>query len=242
MSILQRSQPTHRPIVIDHHSSASDEMSSKDTLTTSKKASLTIKRGFDILASLFFLVVLSPLFAVVAIIIKLDSPGPVIFSQERVGRDGQLFRILKFRTMEHHGIQGPSDPVPPVKDAQECDIDNFVIQNKYDPRITRVGQFLRKTSIDELPQLVNVFQGRMSIVGPRPEVPHLVERFGILDHKRHEMRPGITGWAQIHGRSSVSVGRKMAYDQEYVSNWSLTLDLRILWRTIFVILSCRNAW
>lgn len=171
-----------------------------------------IKRLIDFWASLFGFILLSPLFLVIAVAIKLDSPGPVFFRQERVGKDGRVFKIFKFRTM--------------VVNAEKMGAGVFV--EKEDPRITRVGKWLRNTSLDELPQLINVLRGEMSLVGPRPTLPYQVERYDERQRRRLLMRPGITGWVQVNGRNSLTWPEKIELDIWYVEHWSLWLDLRIL--------------
>lgn len=177
------------------------------------------KRVFDIVFSVAAIVVAFPLMLLIAIAIKLTSPGPVLFTQERVGIQGTRFKMLKFRSMY-------------VNDR--CDTHHTSVG---DPRITPVGTFLRKTSLDELPQFFNVLTGKMSVVGPRPELTRFVEKFaeeipGYMT--RHMGKGGITGWAQIHGLrgSGTSIARRIDYDLEYLSNWSLWLDLKIVLLTI----------
>ena len=182
------------------------------------------KRSFDIAVSLFLLALCSPLFVVVAIFIKLDSKGPVLFRQQRVGLDGERFDMLKFRSM----LAGAEEETGPVWAAD------------HDSRRTRVGTFLRTTSIDELPQIMNVLSGEMSLVGPRPERPYFVDQFKnhvpkYLD--RHRVKTGMTGWAQVNGlRGNTSLEERIRYDIFYVENWSLGFDLKILLRTIRALL------
>ncbi len=178
-----------------------------------------IKRLIDFWASLFGLILLFSLFLVIAVAIKLDSPGPVFFRQERVGKDGRVFKIFKFRTM--------------VVNAEKMGAGVFV--EKEDPRITRVGKWLRNTSLDELPQLINVLRGEMSLVGPRPTLPYQVERYDERQRRRLLMSPGITGWAQVNGRNSLTWPEKVELDIWYVEHWSLWLDLKILWKTFFTM-------
>lgn len=169
---------------------------------------------------------------------RLDSSGPVVFRQPRVGRDGRIFMMLKFRTMslrpeDAHDL----NPVPQV-----ADFDKYVFDPLYGGKqYTRIGRFLRTTSIDELPNLINVLRGDMSIVGPRPEVPELVEQYRPEYHRRHKVRPGITGLAQVNGRASLTYEKTIAYDLEYVDDHSLLRDLGILARTLPVVLSRRGA-
>jgi exopolysaccharide biosynthesis polyprenyl glycosylphosphotransferase len=181
---------------------------------------LFVKRLIDRITSALLLFFLSPLLLVVALIIKLSSKGPVLYHQERIGLDGRKFTIHKFRTMITEAEKGTG----PVM----CKPD--------DERITGVGRFLRKYSIDELPQLINVLKGEMSLVGPRPERPTFVDDFKEKIPKymlRHKVKSGITGWAQVHGlRQDTPIDKRLDYDFYYIQNWSLTLDLKILWRTL----------
>lgn len=187
---------------------------------------LMIKRLIDFWGSLFGLILISPLFLVVAVAIKLDSPGPVFFRQERAGKDGRVFKIFKFRTM--------------VVNAEKMGAGVFV--EKEDSRITRVGKLLRDTSLDELPQLINVLRGEMSLVGPRPTLPYQVERYDERQKRRLLLRPGITGWAQVRGRNSLTWPEKIELDIWYVENWSLWLDLKILCKTIYAIFNKQNLY
>ena len=188
------------------------------------------KRIFDILFSLFILLVTLPLGLLIALAVKLTSRGPVFFIQERVGLNGRLFRMLKFRTMR-------------VGSREEGDT-RWTSTN--DPRRTAIGVFLRKTNLDELPQFVNVLKGDMSIVGPRPERPHFVEKFlEEFDRYnfRHTFKVGITGWAQVNGwRGDSSIAKRVEYDLYYLRNWSLTFDLQIITMTLLRIFNSRNAY
>ncbi len=182
-------------------------------------AGKVIKRLSDIVVSGLGLVVLLPFFLIVALLIKLTSRGPVFYHQERVGNDGRRFRIHKLRTMVRNAERnGP----------QMCQPD--------DPRMTRLGRFLRKFSLDEVPQLVNVFKGEMSLVGPRAERPEFVREFTDTIPKymlRHKVRAGLTGWAQVNGlRQDTSIEKRLEYDFYYIQNWSLTFDIKILWKTL----------
>ncbi|KPV42451.1 UDP-phosphate glucose phosphotransferase [Alicyclobacillus ferrooxydans] len=181
-----------------------------------------LKRVFDIVFSVLVLVVLSPLYTAIAIGVKLTSPGPVLFRQERAGRNRRTFRMYKFRTMVYCPYENQED------DGM------WTVPN--DPRCTKFGRFLRKTSLDELPQFWNVLLGDMSIIGPRPERPGFVERFREEVPRymvKHRVRPGITGWAQVHGwRGDTSIQRRIDYDLQYIENWSFSMDLKIVIRTI----------
>lgn len=195
-----------------------------------------IKRAFDLFVSGLGLICAAPIMALVAIAIRLDSPGPVIFRQRRVGENGKLFTILKFRSMF-------IDAEARAKDVIKHDENgNIVHKMKNDPRVTRVGDFIRKTSLDELPQLINIFLGDMSLVGPRPELPWLVENYEPWQSKRFAVPQGLTGWWQIHGRSDKPLHLHTEEDIYYVQNYSLLLDLRILWMTIPALLKRRGAF
>ena len=187
-----------------------------------------MKRTLDLLVSGLLLILLSPLFLGIAITVRMDSPGPVFHRQDRVGRDRRHFTMLKFRSMR---VDAESQTGP-------------VWASENDPRRTRVGAFLRKWSLDELPQLWNVFRGEMSLVGPRPERPVFVEQFEQRVHDyydRHRVKSGVTGWAQVHGlRGNVPIEERTRYDLYYVENWSLWLDLRILWLTLSAVLLHRG--
>lgn len=187
---------------------------------------LAVKRVLDISISFSALILLLPLFLIVSVIIKLDSKGPVFFIQERIGLNKRRFKLLKFRTMIDHAEQ--------LRDALEefNEVSGPVFKIKNDPRLTQVGKWLRKLSIDELPQLLNVLKGDMSLVGPRPPIPMEVEQYEWRDRRRLSMKPGITCLWQVNGRSNVSFERWMELDKEYIDNWSLWLDFKILAKTI----------
>jgi lipopolysaccharide/colanic/teichoic acid biosynthesis glycosyltransferase len=178
-------------------------------------------RAFDVAASSLALLLLSPLLLVAALAIKLGSAGPVLYRQRRVGRDGREFELLKLRTM----VQG-SDPVG-VGTAVARD----------DPRVTAAGRFLRRTSLDEVPNLINVLRGEMAIVGPRPTIPAQVDDYTPRQRRRHEVRPGITGWAQVQGRAGIPWEERIELDIEYVERRSARLDLRILAKTARLIVT-----
>lgn len=187
-----------------------------------------IKRLMDLIASAAALLVLSPILLVVAIVIRLDSRGPALFCQPRLGEQRVLFTIYKFRTMQ---VNAP--------DVRNADGSTFNADN--DPRVTRVGRFLRKTSLDELPQLISVLKGDMSLVGPRPDVADALRIYRPQDYIRLTVKPGITGWAAIHGRNTVPLDQRRDLDIEYVTKYSLRLDIEILLRTIPYVLASRGV-
>jgi exopolysaccharide biosynthesis polyprenyl glycosylphosphotransferase len=196
---------------------------------------LLIKRAIDAAISLVVLAILFPMLVLVAVIIKLTSPGPVFFVQNRVGMNQRQFKLYKFRSMVADAEERKSS----LLHLNERDGPAFKIEN--DPRITRIGRFIRRTSIDELPQLFNVLSGEMSLVGPRPPLPEEVQKYEWLFRKRLSVKPGITCIWQISGRNNVSFDRWMQMDHEYVENWSLWLDLKILLKTIPAVLFSRGA-
>ena len=191
---------------------------------------MIIKRVVDIAGSLFGIAVTSPIMILSAILVKLSSPGPVIFKQERVGLHNKTFYMYKFRSME---IQSPREE----KKA-------WTVRN--DPRVTGVGKFLRRTSLDELPQLFNILKGDMSLVGPRPERPLLVEKFREEIPRymvKHQVRPGLTGWAQVNGlRGDTSIRKRIEYDLYYIENWTFWFDMKIIFMTFFTGFVNKNAY
>lgn len=180
---------------------------------------LKFKRLFDFFISFAILLLLFPLFIIVAVLIKLDSKGPIFYLQSRVGENGRFFRIYKLRTMTN------KERDPNVKQTY-----------LQDPDITRIGGLLRRFKIDELPQIWNVFIGDMSLVGPRPALPSLYEKFGEIAKKRCEVRPGMTGWAQVNGNIYLPWEERLCLDREYVDRMSFMLDLRILVKTVAIVL------
>lgn len=200
------------------------------------------KRLLDLIISIPLLILLSPLWLFIVLWIKIDSPGTAIFRQDRVGVKGKLFTIYKFRTMVPNAEEVTKKRIEKLKQEGKFDPDNFVFQEKDDPRITSSGRFLRKTSLDELPQLLNIINGTMSLVGPRPEVPQIVEQYTPEQRNRLEMPPGVTGLAQINGRSALTLAETLKHDVEYVKSWSFGLDLRILWKTFFVVFTGKDAY
>lgn len=196
---------------------------------------LFVKRMFDIAASLLLIVLLLPFWIIVPVWIRHDSPGPALFSQERVGKHGRRFTMYKFRTM----VQGAENMVEKIARLNEMDGPVFKIKN--DPRFTGIGRFLRTTSIDELPQLFNVLKGDMSLVGPRPPIRSEVEQYLPWQRKRLAVVPGITCLWQVTGRNEIKFDEWMQLDVQYIENWSLTLDLKILIQTVTAVLSRRGA-
>jgi exopolysaccharide biosynthesis polyprenyl glycosylphosphotransferase len=195
-----------------------------------------VKRVFDIICSLVLILMSLPVMAMVGIAIKLDSPGPVLFKQKRVGENGQVFTMYKFRSMVVDAEKRQAE----VNKTNEAG--QVVHKSKNDPRITRVGNLIRSTSLDELPQLFNVFFGDMSLVGPRPELPWLVEKYEPWQHKRLAVPQGITGWWQVNGRSDKPLHLNTEDDLYYVQHYSLLLDLWILWKTFAVVLKRQGAY
>ncbi|RDC49685.1 sugar transferase [Acinetobacter sp. RIT592] len=176
-----------------------------------------IKRAIDILGSLLGGLLISPILIIIAILIRIKLGSPIFFTQDRVGKDGKVFKIVKFRTMlESHDKFGE-----PLSDKE---------------RVTSFGNFLRSTSLDELPELINVLKGDMSLVGPRPLLVEYIDLYSKEQFRRHEVRPGMTGWAQVNGRNNLDWDEKFKMDVEYVDNVNLLLDIKILFLTIFRVL------
>ncbi|MCX8043442.1 MAG: sugar transferase [Desulfobacterota bacterium] len=198
-------------------------------------AELFIKRVMDVVISSTLIIAALPLWIFVPLIIRLDSPGPALFRQERVGRHGRRFIMYKFRSMVHNAEQ----LLPQVQALNEMDGPVFKITD--DPRFTRLGKMLRKTSIDELPQLFNVLKGDMSLVGPRPPLFSEVLRYSPWQRKRLAVTPGITCLWQVSGRNKIKFDEWMQLDLQYINNWSLLLDVKILLKTIFAVLSQKGA-
>jgi exopolysaccharide biosynthesis polyprenyl glycosylphosphotransferase len=187
---------------------------------------LRFKDLFDFLFSVFVVVVFSPLFVILALAIKIDSKGPVYFAQKRVGLRGRKFHVFKFRTMVTNAEELKT------KLMQQNEMDGPVFKMTNDPRITRVGRFLRKTSLDELPQFFNVLTGDMSVVGPRPPIPEEVKQYESWQLRRLSMKPGITCIWQVSGRNNIPFDEWMKMDLQYIDNWSLKLDFVIFLKTI----------
>jgi len=193
------------------------------------------KRSMDIVCSILGIVVLSPVMILVSIAIRLDSRGKVIFSQERVGLDGKLFRMYKFRSM----IVNAEDLLEKLKNKNEMTGPMFKM--KEDPRVTKVGKFIRRTSIDELPQLFNVLKGEMSLVGPRPNLPMEVTKFNSNQRRKLLVKPGLTCYWQVMGRSNVDFERWMELDIKYIKERSTLTDLKLIFKTLSVFLGDDGA-
>lgn len=194
-----------------------------------------IKRVIDIVGSLCGIILLSPVFIITAVAVKLDSKGPIFFNQMRVGLDGKEFTMFKFRSM----VTDAETQLTKLKDKNEMDGPMFKI--KRDPRITKVGKFIRKTSIDELPQLFNVLFGSMSLVGPRPNLPREVEKFSPYHKQKLQVKPGITCYWQTMGRSSVGFEEWMEMDLQYCRDRSTWTDIKLIFKTVKVLFGDKNA-
>jgi exopolysaccharide biosynthesis polyprenyl glycosylphosphotransferase len=197
---------------------------------------LLFKRTMDVVISLFGLLLLFPLFVAIAVAIRLDSPGPAIFKQIRVGKGEQLFACFKFRSMR----QGAEEEQERLRIQNEANGVFFKIRD--DPRITRVGRFLRRTSLDELPQLFNVLMGHMSVIGPRPAPPSEVQRYQLWHKRRLDVAPGMTGLWQVSGRSELTFDEMVLLDLYYIENWSPLLDLQIMFRTVPKMITGQGAY
>ena len=206
-----------------------------------KKGYLFLKRVIDILGSIVGLILFLPISVLISIAIKIEDPkGKILFCQERVGINNKTFKMYKFRSMV-------SNAEELLKDISELnEMDGPVFKIKEDPRITKVGKFIRKTSIDELPQLINILKGDMSLIGPRPERPQFVEKFKEEIPRymiKHQVRPGLTGWAQVNGlRGDTSIQKRIEYDLYYIENWTLGFDIKILFLTFFKGFINKNAY
>jgi len=192
---------------------------------TNQKTYLLIRRFLDIILALTALVLFSPVWLLLIILIRLDSRGRAIFIHKRIGKDGKLFTLYKFRTM-HQGVK--KEEYAPI--------------SLKDPRITRIGKVLRRTSLDEIPQLLNVLKGEMSLVGPRPEMKFIVDTYTPLQRKRLLVKPGITGLWQIMGRKDLPLHENVEFDLYYIMNRSLLLDLKIMLKTIIVVMIGKGAY
>jgi exopolysaccharide biosynthesis polyprenyl glycosylphosphotransferase len=209
----------------------------KNISVNTARSYLVIKRAIDIIGSFCGLIVLSILFVIIALLIKLEDPkGKVFFKQLRVGKDGKEFYMYKFRSMA-------SDAEERLKELLALnEVSGAMFKMKDDPRVTKVGRFIRKTSLDELPQLFNVFRGDMSLVGPRPPLPREVEEYTSYDRQRLLVVPGCTGLWQVSGRSNVGFDEMVELDLTYISNRSLYFDIKIIIKTFFLLFGSKNAY
>jgi exopolysaccharide biosynthesis polyprenyl glycosylphosphotransferase len=199
------------------------------------KAYLFTKRIFDMICSTIAIIVLSPLLLIVAVLIKIDSKGPIFFKQKRCGKDGKEFSMLKFRSM----ICNAEDYLDKLQNQNEQTGPVFKIKD--DPRITKIGKFIRKTSIDELPQLFNIIKGDMSIVGPRPPIPTEVEQYTDYQKLRLSVKPGLTCYWQVMGRNSIGFDEWVKLDIKYIQERCVLLDLILIFKTFGVLLGDENA-
>ncbi len=193
------------------------------------------KRVIDVVCSLVGLLVLSPVLIIISILIKLESDGPIIFSQDRIGYKGQKFKMYKFRSM----VVNAEELKKKLSEQNEMSGPMFKMKN--DPRVTKVGKFIRKTSIDELPQLINILKGEMSLVGPRPSLPKEVKEFEPWMMERLEVKPGLTCYWQVSGRNSINFEDWMKLDIKYVRERSFWGDIKLILKTVFVLFGDKNA-
>lgn len=201
-----------------------------------KRVKFALKRIVDIILSVIGIILLSPVYIIIFIAIKIDTKGPSIFKQIRIGKDGKEFIIFKFRTMIVNAESTKISKIDPD------DIENFVFQSKNDDRITKIGSILRSTSLDEIPQLFNVLIGNMSLVGPRPEIPDVVKLYPENYRQRLLVLPGITGLAQVSGRGEIELGKTIFYDLTYIKSFSLWLDFKIIFKTFKNVLKKEGAF
>lgn len=207
----------------------------KENIINGKRGYLALKRVSDCIIAAAMLIVASPILIMVAIAIKLDSKGPIIFKQDRVGKDGEIFTFYKFRSM----VVDAEERLNALKDKNE--MDKVAFKMKDDPRITKVGKFIRKTSLDELPQLINVINGTMRLVGPRPPLPKEVEKYNEFQKQRLMVHGGLTCYWQISGRSNIGFDDWVKLDIKYIEEMSFKTDIKILLKTVKAVLTCNGA-
>lgn len=197
---------------------------------------IILKRCIDIIGALFGIIILSPLFIIVAILIKIeDSKGRVFFTQERCGKDNKKFKMYKFRSM----VSNAEELLLELEYLNEKDGPVFKIKD--DPRITKIGRFIRKTSIDELPQLINVLKGEMTLVGPRPAIPREVEQYNDYQKQRLSVKPGLTCYWQVQGRNSIDFDEWIELDLNYIEERNLLVDIKLIFKTVFLLFGDDNA-
>ena len=202
----------------------------------SKKVYIKIKRVIDVILASVALILLSPLFAIIAIAIKIDSKGPVFFAHKRIGKNGKIIKLYKFRSMVINAEELIKSFTPEqIREYKE----NYKLTN--DPRITKVGKFLRKTSLDELPQLINIINGDLSIIGPRPVVADELEKYGVNKDKFLSVTPGLTGYWAANGRSNTTYEQRMEMELYYIDNLSLKMDIKVFFKTILSVLKKEGA-
>lgn len=202
----------------------------------SKKVYIKIKRVIDMILASIALILLSPVFAIIAIAIKIDSKGPVFFAHKRIGKNGKIIKLYKFRSMVINAEELIKSFTPEqMKEYKE----NYKLTN--DPRITKVGKFLRKTSLDELPQLINIINGDLSIIGPRPVVAEELEKYGVNKDKFLSVTPGLTGYWAANGRSNTTYEQRMKMELYYIDNLSLKMDIKVFFKTILSVVKKEGA-
>lgn len=207
-------------------------------MTEKKSLYVYIKRSFDIIMSLTAMILLFPVFFIIALMIKLDSKGNIIYKHKRIGKNGKYIYLYKFRTMYTNSKEILEEILKDPKVKEEWE-NNFKLDN--DPRVTKVGKFLRKTSLDELPQLLNILSGDMSIVGPRPVVDDEIEKYGIFKKKFLSVTPGLTGWWACNGRSATTYEDRIKLELYYVNHRSIKLDLLVIFKTIGAVVKGHGA-
>lgn len=201
-----------------------------------KKIYIKIKRIIDIVISFIGMIVLLPIFLIIAAVIKLDSKGPVFFVHKRIGKDGKEIGIYKFRTM----VQNAEDLIEKFTPEQQAEFkENYKLQ--HDPRVTKVGKFLRKTSLDELPQILNILKGDLSIIGPRPVIAKELEKYGKNKEKFVSVKPGLTGFWAANGRSDTTYAERVQMELYYIDNMSLKMDIKIFFKTIIAVIKKEGA-
>ena len=202
----------------------------------SKKVYIKVKRVIDVILASIALILLSPLFAIIAIAIKIDSKGPVFFEHKRIGKNGKIIKLYKFRSMVINAEELIKSFTP---EQMKEDKANYKLTN--DPRITKVGKFLRKTSLDELPQLINIINGDLSIIGPRPVVADELEKYGVNKDKFLSVTPGLTGYWAANGRSNTTYEQRMEMELYYIDNLSLKMDIKVFFKTILSVVKKEGA-